>query len=360
MSLIVRLWRSTVSLSSDNVAVWDGWRGLAIACVLIGHFGQTAFIKEDRLGVDLFFALSGLLMARLLFEKRTKLKTFYVRRFSRIFPALLAFVIFCFAVASLLGWAYTPLEVLTNLTFLRTYVPAEPHIWSGDVPVKNLWSLNVEEHTYVILSLLAALALTLQRTRIALFLLGLMSVGVSLIYNATENYQDTFFLLRTECAISFIVIPAAYRLHLATRTTSRRVAAWWPPLALLLAAACYLEAAPFWLSFTLPPFLLAFAVNHLTDVRGVFLRLLSSKALRLLGLWSYSVYLWQQPFYEYKWALPGPYWGLPLALALVTGILSFALIESPVRDFINRRWERRLQKKPHEHRKIRIIKRQNG
>ena len=360
MPLIARLWRSTFSLPSGNVAVWDGWRGLAIACVLVGHFGQTGFIKEDRLGVDLFFALSGMLMARLLFEKRTDLKTFYVRRFSRIFPALLGFVIFCFAVASLLGWAYTPLEVLTNLSFLRTYIPADPHIWSGEVPVKNLWSLNVEEHTYVILSLLAVLALTIKQTRFALMTLGLASVGISLAYNATQNYQDTFFLLRTECAIGFIVIPAAYRLHLATTTAPRRVAAWWPPLALLLAAACYLDATPFWLSFTLPPFLLAFAINHLTDARGLFLRLLSSKSLRLLGLWSYSVYLWQQPFYEYKWALPGPYWGLPLAMSLLAGILSFALIESPVRVFINGRWERRLQKKSNEHRKIRIIKRQNS
>ncbi|MDO6460020.1 acyltransferase [Granulosicoccaceae sp. 1_MG-2023] len=352
---LLTLWRSAFTLPANNIGVWDGWRGLAIACVLTGHFGQTAMIKEDRLGVDLFFALSGMLMARLLFEKRTDLKTFYVRRFSRIFPALLGFVVFCYAVAVLAGWAFTPLEVVTNLTFLRTYIPADPHIWAGEVPVKNLWSLNVEEHTYVIMSLMALLAMSIKGARLMLLLIGLASVLISLWYNATQVYEDTYFLLRTECAIGFVVISAAYRLHLADNPYT--VPGWLVTLAVLLSAACYLVAVPFWVSFVVPPFLLAFAINHLQDCRGLLRWLLSSRPLRYLGLWSYSVYLWQQPLFEYQWAIPGPGWGLPMLLALITGVLSYMLIESPVRTFINERWEQRVLKKSHERRKTRIIPR---
>lgn len=331
--------RRAVALPADNVAVWDGWRGLAILCVLCGHFMGTVSIKEDRLGVDLFFALSGMLVARLLFERRVDLPTFYVRRLSRVFPALLVFVSLVYAGAALAGWSFGALEVLTNLTFLRTYVPADPHIWSGPVPVKNLWSLNVEEHAYVIMSLMALVAFAARRAGALLFALGVGAILVSLHYDATQVYEETYFLLRTECAISFVALSAAYRL--TPRLRERRVGAWSPVIALSLAAVCYLEALPLWCSYVFPPLLLAFATNHVRESALPVRRLLGWRPLRLLGLWSFSVYLWQQPVYEYKWALPGPDFGLPLAAALLLGFASYALVELPFRRSINRRWAER-------------------
>jgi peptidoglycan/LPS O-acetylase OafA/YrhL len=59
--------------------------------------------------------------------------------------------------------------------------------------------------------------------------------------------------------------------------------------------------------------------------------------LRSIGIWSYSLYLSQQPFY--RLALVGKL-SLPIAfvLAVACGIASFYLIEQPARRFINRRW----------------------
>ena len=331
--------KNSFTLPANNFPLWDGWRGLAILCVLTGHFMGTESIKEDRLGVDIFFVLSGMLMARILFEKRTDLKTFYVRRFSRIFPALLFFVLYTYGVASLLGWQFNPIEIFANLTFIRTYFPAEPHIWSGLVPVKNLWSLNVEEHAYVIMSLITLFLLGTRNTAWLLLSIGVLSVVISLYYNATQNYDETYFLLRTESAIGFVTLSAAYRL--IQHQHEIRVNAWLPVIALLLAISCYLVALPFWMSFVFPPFLLAFAVNHLPQCTELFRGLLSLKVLRLLGLWSYSIYLWQQPVFEYKWAIPGPDFGLPLVLAISAGIASFTFIESPARNTINRWWSER-------------------
>lgn len=64
-------------------------------------------------------------------------------------------------------------------------------------------------------------------------------------------------------------------------------------------------------------------------------RLLSAGPLRHAGLWSYSIYLWQQPFSakpaEYgldvaPWFLSFPLWALS---AVGAGILSYYLIERP-------------------------------
>lgn len=50
----------------------DGWRAAAIIGVLIGHFVQVPGFNAGRFGVELFFVLSGLLMAQLLFVKKLR------------------------------------------------------------------------------------------------------------------------------------------------------------------------------------------------------------------------------------------------------------------------------------------------
>ena len=338
--------RNIFTLPKNNVPEWDGWRGLAIACVLIGHFMGTGFIKEDRLGVDIFFVLSGMLMARLLFEKRVDLKTFYVRRFSRVFPALLVFVVITYLIASLVGWQFSFTEVVANLTFVRTYFPADPHIWSGEVPVKNLWSLNVEEHAYVVMSLMTLIFINNRNAATLLFAIGLTSIGISLYYSFTQDNNGADFLIRTECAIGFVAISAAYRL--AHQNWFQNVSPWLPVLAVVASILTYLEDVPFWMSIVFPPLLLSFAINHIQDSLSIFKKVLSSKLLRYLGLWSFSIYLWQQPVYEYRWVLPGPDYGIPLIMSIVLGALSFSIIETPARSAINYWWSQR-EEKDYEH-----------
>jgi peptidoglycan/LPS O-acetylase OafA/YrhL len=65
----------------------DGWRGLAITLLLMGHFHPIPEINFSAAGVNLFFVLSGLLMSKLLFVKAVPIPTFYQRRISRILPA---------------------------------------------------------------------------------------------------------------------------------------------------------------------------------------------------------------------------------------------------------------------------------
>ena len=78
----------------------DNWRGWAIIFVLLGHFTSLPGVNFGRFGVDLFFVLSGRLMADLLFLKRIELPTFFYRRFSRVLPVSLLFV--------LIAWDFPP------------------------------------------------------------------------------------------------------------------------------------------------------------------------------------------------------------------------------------------------------------
>src|ERR1700727_1736668 len=88
---------------SSYIPTLDGWRTVAILWVLLGHsrpwkigWLSSTSIQGGR-GVQLFFALSGLLICdRLLREEQRfggiSLRSFYTRRFFRIQPAALAYL----------------------------------------------------------------------------------------------------------------------------------------------------------------------------------------------------------------------------------------------------------------------------
>ena len=68
---------------------------------------------------------------------------------------------------------------------------------------------------------------------------------------------------------------------------------------------------------------------------------LSFSPLRLLGIGSFSIYLWQQPFYQYKKYLFAnlPFHAaLGLGAAVAIGFLSFYAYENRVRAWLNRVW----------------------
>ena len=77
---------------------------------------------------------------------------------------------------------------------------------------------------------------------------------------------------------------------------------------------------------------------------NIFFRMLQFKVIILIGVWSYSIYLWQQVFSSKAasfglngapWWLNFPGWLLP---TFALGIASFYLIEQPIRSrFRNRK-----------------------
>ena len=319
----------------NRVEIWDGWRGMAIICLLCGHFVDTPWIWEDRFGVDAFFVLSGMLISTILFDKRMNLKNFYIRRFSRIVPALTLFLLFSFAFAILTGLEFEAKEVIANLTFFRTYYPLNPHIWDTEVPVQHLWSLNIEEHAYIIMSLLTLLILRNTQVGYMLIALGLISIGICFYYYFNEKSAPEAYRIRTESSVSFIFLSAGYTLF--KKKLNHTIYAFLPGVTLLAAVGCYLRVMPDWLSFSLSPLLLAFTIHHLRECAWIFRGVLELKIIRLMGIWSFSIYLWQQPFYKFNWIMPDSRM-LFLLLSIVVGILSFYFFEQPMRSWINKRW----------------------
>lgn len=329
-------WRGTTrdasaqAQSHPHIGYLDGWRGIAILLVLQGHFTPETWLETDRLGVDIFFGLSGLLMSRILFTERQPLARFYKRRASRILPAFLLFVACVYGVAALFGDVRPWGEIAATALFLRTYLPATPDIWNTGLPIGHLWSLNVEEHCYALLGILTLLPFLRGREAWVLGMAGIGTMVVFYAYSKSEAMHGTSFELRTEVAASFLLVSAAY--HQVRGAVARFVRPWMPIAAIGLATLAYVPHARWWWGTVVAPIALAFAVNHLAEASRWLRSFLAWSPLRIAGLWSYSLYLWQQPFYMYQFHLPP---GTALVGVVLAGMASYYLWERPWRLWIN-------------------------
>ncbi|QPC92544.1 acyltransferase [Mesorhizobium sp. INR15] len=318
-----------------RLAYLDGWRGLSIALVLIGHFFPVPGINLGVMGVEFFFVLSGRLMAEILFVERYPLKKFFKRRFSRIYPALLVFV--AVAMTALTGTfiAFKWKAALTALTFTYNYAGA---FVTRAGALDHIWSLCVEEHAYVILALISVLVS--RRDRVITLLVGLallaMANGAVSYWVFKMDYEATYW--RTDVHIASILLSAAICLLKADGRLPQILRG----NHIALAATCgavilFLDAVSTPIHYLLAVPLLALAVNAL-DFSGRYISgMLSSWPMATLGLWSYSLYLWQQPFYKFVFdqgSAPIPM----LAGAFACALFSYYVVERPARQWLNRNW----------------------
>jgi peptidoglycan/LPS O-acetylase OafA/YrhL len=143
----------------------DGMRGIAILAVLIFHL-EWHWLPGGFFGVDIFFALSGFLTTTLLLEEqfafgKISLKRFFLRRAIRLYPALVALVIFSslftlvFHRATSLGRVFTiAASILSyNANWLSL---ANNGGWLGGMT--HTWSLAIEGQFYLLCALIIAFA----------------------------------------------------------------------------------------------------------------------------------------------------------------------------------------------------------
>jgi peptidoglycan/LPS O-acetylase OafA/YrhL len=385
--------------TGQKVSYLDGWRGLAILCVLCNHFGPGFLQDMGSFGVLLFFVLSGYFMSQLLFIRKIELPTFFARRFSRVLPT---FWLFTCAMA-IYAATFQPQifrvslkELASTLFFLRTYLPVDVSIWADHWSIGHFWSLNVEEHSYVYLALGAflcakvglkngktaarmfwfggaVLAICLfafwywdvdlhfyvfwalgfillpksvsmnEETAARWFLLGstVVVLGIIFFYLLFPPSGVSLWYLRSECASLGLIASAAYRVYRHGPSLSRETShPYRSVVALALSAFLFAPFIPYHglLSHTVSPLLAAFSINHFQEASELFRRLLSNGVLRWFGVCSYSIYLWQEPFYQLVKHNGGSQIVCVIS-AVVIGSLSFYFFENPIRLRLNRWWE---------------------
>lgn len=109
------------------------------------------YIADGNHGVDIFFIISGFLMARIIAKDGFKYHTFITSRLKRIYPAFLASLIITAAVSiNVFGWPWKPVEFAYNLIFLNAF----PQF--SVMPYNHVsWSLGYEFAFYFVIPVLA-------------------------------------------------------------------------------------------------------------------------------------------------------------------------------------------------------------
>jgi peptidoglycan/LPS O-acetylase OafA/YrhL len=333
----------------------DGWRAVSIGLVLMSHSRVSCTVPVlgpllrslsnfGGIGVEVFFGISGLLICSRLLEEESRcgqisVKGFYVRRFFRILPAALFYLL---VVAILAAFQVIPLLTIDwfgSLFFFRNYLmlleylhhsPLAMHWYTG-----HFWSLSMEEHFYLVLP-----AILVSFKRMRLWVLGGLALAIALwrsilAHLIHSNYQFTF---RTDTHADALLIPAMIALALypvmRNQAAKRYIPAWSFPVFIGMEICLLTVQIPF--SFTLRavliPLLILSTVLHPNAIPG---SILESKPVRWIGWISYSLYLWQQLFFGVNFVGSPPgiavlrEWPINLAALMVCATFSYYVVEKP-------------------------------
>ena len=143
--------------SGGYVPSLDGLRALSILFVMVGHL-VSGKLAPGGFGVQVFFVISGFLIARLMLAERKEtghvsLSRFYLRRFLRLYPVTLVYSLAVVGVFLAAGLAFHWGELFSVLGYYSNYYYLwyeQVHPGTPDLPFGIFWSLAVEEHFYLL------------------------------------------------------------------------------------------------------------------------------------------------------------------------------------------------------------------
>ena len=348
----------------------DALRALAILLVFTYHYmvfvsGEPTFgwaSSVGWVGVDLFFVLSGYLIGNQVFAglaqgRSLSLSAFYARRALRTWPAFWLVLAAYFLFPSEMG-GRTPPPLWRFLSFTQNFQLVPGTAFS------HAWSLCIEEQFYLVLPLVALLAMRCgsRRSQAWALLIGLAAVGIVAravlwsvhgredISDVQGYYPHIYYatLCRFDEFLPGIGIALLKNLHPRTwaKVEQRGLSIFW--LGLLATALMlygvhshyYVEGYgyPFFMTvfgYTLVACAFAVLLASALSARSPLSRLRLPGAPQL-ALWSYSIYLSHKAvafiLSEQAKQLglhPGVRLLLIVAASVLVGFLLYRLIELP-------------------------------
>ena len=346
----------------------QGLRAVAVAAVICAHAGVTA-LPGGFVGVDVFFVISGYLISGLLFREvlvtgGVSIGRFWARRARRILPAATVVTVVTVLASVLVMGFLDAREVVTDAFWASAFAAnvhfAQQGVYyfaqeTGPSPMQHYWSLAVEEQFYVVwpLALFGILALTRLLTgrkpqrlpRGAVLTLLIVVVVASLAWSIHQTvasppsaYFSTFtraWELAIGAMIALVPVSAVARVHRHYLQLIALVGA----VAVVGSCVVITSATPFpGIAAALPvggtALLLLAGHGNATTLVG---RLLSTEPFRVIGDWSYSLYLWHWPVlilpeYALDRALTAFESVLAVLVTLTLSAYSYQYVEMPFRD----------------------------
>lgn len=316
----------------------DGLRAVAAIMVVAFHT-RISFMSKGHIGVDIFFVLSGFLITGLLLHEYEKTKTvnfwrFEWRRIKRLYPAMIVMLL---TVWLLSPYFFSKYDRYLEFVLSASYLANWARIFSSQpIVTQHTWSLAVEVQFYLIwpIILIGFKVIFNKRLIYALLVLFVLLVlwrawlqysGLNMrgrIYSSLDGRATSLvagsiiavFPWRPSVKMANVIGPLASGiliLYAANVIFIKNRYAYFPALTVELTSVALIMC-------------LTVSKSHVSKI-------LSLKPLPLIGLWSYSLYLWHYPIARLARASfpPMEAFLITLFLSLILAALSYYLIELP-------------------------------
>lgn len=343
----------------------DGLRAFAVLAVIAYHLNFN-WANGGFIGVDIFFVLSGYLITSIILPAHGNdisldFRDFWVRRIRRLLPA--AYLMIISAVIwvvvcnrellhTVRGDAISSLFYMSNWWFIFHKLSYFDSFGSPS-PLKNLWSLAIEEQFYIVwpMFLIAGMYIFKNRAKLAaaVSLLALCSaVMMSVLYEPGGDPSRVYYGTDTR-SFELLIGCALALIWPMKRLSSNRLPYKLKRLLHVteLSAFCILvlcvyftdEYEPFlyrggMFLISITAAVLIACVSHPSSFLGI---LLSWRPLRWLGTRSYGIYLWHYPVIVLSTPVQeigNPvFWHIALKIiaTFILAELSYHFIEKPIR-----------------------------
>ena len=384
---------------SRYIPALDGLRTLAVVAVVLYHLNLT-WAQGGLLGVTIFFVLSGYLITRLLLNEiaktgRIDLKSFWIRRIRRLFPAVVTVVVVTCALCTVFNHVMLTKmrpDILPSLLFFNNWwqIMQDVSYFNalGDPsPLTHFWSLAIEEQFYLIWPplLLAMVSMHVSKPntrRVVLGLAAVSAVAMMVLYNPATDPSRVYygtdtrvFSLLLGAWMAFIpdrdLAPARLVRHLgldrlagaakhgksksdtaeaATTKPSELARFWSSPASIDLMGVVGLVGLAAMVALTngytafqyrggtlLCSILTLMVIAACVQPQGMVARALAAEPLVWIGKRSYSIYLWHYPLLLLMNPVANindtPWWQYILQVLLVVAVAecSYRFIETPFR-----------------------------
>ena len=282
----------------------NGLRAIAVLAVVFYHADLELF-KGGWLGVDIFFVISGYLISNIIISELNdgtlSFKTFYLRRVRRILPALFSTLLLTIPFAY---FFLTPkaMEEYIDSLIASIFFFANYHFMNLDfyvaestklMPLLHTWSLAIEEQYYLLFPLLAFLVYKYFKKYFTFFI-GFITVG-SLYLNTLSQSLDKFYRLEFriwELLLGVLVMILSSNLKIKHLEKIG--------LPLMLFPIFYFGDS--WINHAEPKLIALIGVSLIifsNTNSSMLTKVLSFKLISIIGLSSYSLYLFHQPIFAF-------------------------------------------------------------